>query len=80
MAIYNLVSIHQRYLQLLMIETYKTEDNLNPSDMENFFVEKTNTYNLRNNDGLLVPRPYTTVHGIETIRFSLETWKCLRNA
>ena len=37
--------------------------------MEAIFVEKMNTYNLRNNDRLIVPRPKTTAHGIETIRY-----------
>ena len=38
--------------------------------MEDIFVERTNiSYNLRNNDGLLLPRANTTAHGIETIRY-----------
>ena len=37
--------------------------------MEDIFVERKNIYNLRNNDGILVPRANTTAHGIETIRY-----------
>ena len=38
--------------------------------MEDIFVDRPNiTYDLRNNDGLLVPRANTTAHGIETIRY-----------
>ena len=66
----NSVSVRQRNLQLLMIEIYKTENSLNPSFMEDIFVERPNIpYDLRNNDGLLVPRANTTAHGIETIRY-----------
>ena len=57
----NSVSVHQRNLQLLMIEIYKTKSSLNPSFMEGIFIERPNIpYTLRNNDGLLVPRANTT--------------------
>ena len=40
-----------------MIEIYKTKNSLNPSFMEDIFAERPNIpYDLRNNDGLLVPR------------------------
>ena len=53
----NSVSIHQRNTQLHMIEIHKTKNSLNPSFMEDIFVERPNiTYDLRNNDSLLVPR------------------------
>ena len=66
----NSVSVHQRNLQLLMIEIYETKNSLNPPFMEDIFVERTNiSFNLRNNDGLLVSRANTTAHGIETIRY-----------
>ena len=51
-----------------MIEIYKTKKSLNPSFMEDIFVERPSIlYDLRNNDGLLVPRANTTAHGIETM-------------
>ena len=55
LAKHNSVSVHQRNLQLLMIEIYKTKKrSLNPPFMGDIFVERTNiSYNLRNNDGLL---------------------------
>ena len=38
--------------------------------MEDIFVERLNiTYDLRNKDGLLVPRANTTAHGTETIQY-----------
>ena len=47
--------------------------------MEYTYVEKTNTYNLRNNDGLLVPRANTS-YGIETIRYiGSRFWQSLRS-
>ena len=53
-----------------MIEINKTKNSLNPSFMEDIFVERPNIpYVLRNNDGLLVPRANTAAHGIETIRY-----------
>ena len=43
----NSVSVHQRNLQLLMIEIYKTKNNSNPPFMEDIFVERTNiSYNV----------------------------------
>ena len=64
----NPVSVHQRNLQLLMIEIYKAKNSFNPSFMEDIFVKRPIIpYELRNNYGLLVPRAYTTVHVIETI-------------
>ena len=78
LAIDNSVSIHQGILQLLMIEIYKTRKKLNPSFMEDFFVEKTNPYNLRNNNGLIVPRANIIAHGIETIMLhTLHCWLVL---
>ena len=61
------VLIRQRNLQLPMIEINKTKNNLNSSFMENFFVEKRSTSNLRNT-GLMVPEANTTAQKIETIR------------
>ena len=53
-----------------MIEIYITKNSLNPLFMEDVFVERPNiTYDLRNKDGLLVPRANTTAHGIETIQY-----------
>ena len=56
LAVDNSVSIHQRNLKLVMTEIYKTQKRLNPSFMEDVFVEKKITYNLRNNNGFTVSR------------------------
>ena len=42
----NSVSIHQRNLQLLLIEIYKTVNCLNPSFMAELFVTNVVPYNL----------------------------------
>ena len=43
----NSASVHQRNLQLLLTEIYKTVNNLNPSFMADVFVTKDVPYNLR---------------------------------
>ena len=69
LVIDNSVSIHQRNLQLLLTEIYKTKIKLNPSIMKDIFIEKTSTYTLRDHNGFMVPRVNTTAIGIETIRY-----------
>ena len=49
------VTIHQRNLQLLAAEIYKTKIDLNPKFMNEIFVEKNNFYTLRGNDKLSIP-------------------------
>ena len=41
------VTIHQHNLQLLMVEIFKTKNNLNPTFMKNIFTERDVEYNLR---------------------------------
>ena len=65
----NSVSIHKRNLQLLLIEVYKTIQNLNPSFMKEIFVQKDMTYNLRNNLLMRIPKTRTSRHGIESLSF-----------
>ena len=48
----NSVSVHQRNLQLLLTEIYKTVNNLNPSFMADVFVTKDVPYNLRGSNNL----------------------------
>ena len=52
----NSVSIHKRNLQLLMIEVYKTVQNINQSFMKEVFVQKDITHNLRNNLPMRSPK------------------------
>ena len=65
----NSVSIHQRNLQLLLIEIYKTVNNLNPSFMAEVFVTNVVPYNLRGSTNLVLPKARTSLYGIDTVRF-----------
>ena len=65
----NAVSTHKRNLQLLMIEVYKTTQNLNPSFMKEIFVQKDMTYSPRNNLLMQIPKTQTSRHGIESLSF-----------
>ena len=52
----NAVSLHQRNLQLLLVEIFKTKENLNPSFMKDIFVERMENYNLRSGNTLQLPK------------------------
>ena len=74
----NAVSIHQRNLQYLMIEIYKTKKNLNPSFMSEIFEARDVQYNLRNKNTLGIPNAKTTSYGIETVRYlGQKLWQTL---
>ena len=49
------ISIHQKYLQYLAIEVYKSSTKLNHGFMWNFFKRNYVSYNLRRGDLLLLP-------------------------
>ena len=63
------MSIHQRNLQLLLIEIYKTVNNLTPSFMAEVFVTNVVPYNLRGSTNLVLPKARTNLYGIDTVRF-----------
>ena len=63
-----LVTIHTKNLQTLMIEIFKTQNNVNPSFMNEIFRERVNMHNLRNNNELVLPRIKTVNFGSESIR------------
>ena len=65
----NSVSVHQRNLQLLLIEIYKTVNNLNPSFMAEASVINVVPYNLRGSTNLVLPKARTNLYGIDTVRF-----------
>ena len=65
----NSVSIHQRDLQLLVTEIYRTKMNINPSFMKEIFVEREMHYNLRVMKSFYARKPRTTAYGLETISF-----------
>ena len=65
----NSVSIHQRNLQLLVTEIYRTKMNINPSFIKEIVVEREIHYNLRVMNSFYARKPRTTVYGLETVSF-----------
>ena len=65
----NSVSIHQKSLQLLMVEINKTRNHLNPSFMMEILEEKAMPYQLRSSRNLNLPKVRTTCYGTDTVRF-----------
>ena len=52
-----------------MIEVYKTVQNFNASFMEEIFVQKDITHNLRNNLPMRIPKARTSSYRIESLSF-----------
>ena len=74
----NAVSVHQRNLQYLMTEIYKTKNGRNPSFMRELFKPRDLRYNLRNKNTLDIPKVRTTSYGIETVQFiNRKLWQML---
>ena len=61
------VSIHQRNLQILVIEIYKTRNDLGPEIMKDIFHSVQKPYNLRNDSTLQRRRNRTVYFGTESI-------------
>ena len=65
-----LITVHQRNLQYLMTEIYKTNNGLNQAFMREICCEQESQYNLRrNSNDFSLPRIKTVTYGSETIRF-----------
>ena len=74
----NSVSIHQSNLLLLLIETYKTINNLNPSFMADVFATNVVPYNLRGSTNLILPKARTNLYGIDAVRLvGQKLWQIL---
>ena len=65
----NSASVLKRNPQLLMIEVYKTVQNINPSSMTEIYVQKDITHNLRSNLPMRIPKARTSSYGIECLSF-----------
>ena len=63
------VTTHERNLQLLKIEIFKTKSHLNPDCMTEIFKDRNVSHNLRRRAGTVLPAVRTTAYGIETARF-----------
>ena len=74
------VKIHVQNLQKLMIEIYKTMNNLNPSYIWEFHEEKVVKYDLRTKNLCRLPKTQTTKFGIESLSFRGSLlWNTLRD-
>ena len=62
------VTFHQRNIQSLCLEIYKTTQNINPSFMKEVFAIKNQTYNTRK-QYLLYPNPHTVAYGLNTFGY-----------
>ena len=65
----NNFTIHERNLQRLATEIFKTKKNLAPTFMDQVFCDSKNCYNSRNNDALKTSNVRTVFNGTETISF-----------
>ena len=74
------VSIHQRNLQILATEIFKTKNGLNPVIMEDVFKFKNLAYNFRNAATLNRSHVNSVKYGTKTINSSgVKFWKILPN-
>ena len=65
----NSVYVHQKNLQLLLIEIYETVNNLNPSFTVEVFVTNFVPYNLRGSTDLVLPKARTNLYGTDIVSF-----------
>ena len=65
----NSVSIHQRNLQMLLIEMYKVKCGLAPQIMSEVFTLRNKVYDLRNNTGFSRDRANTVHYGCNSLSF-----------
>ena len=64
----NSVTIHQRNIQLLTLEIYKTQKDLNPKFMKEVFSIKKHNYPTRRQP-LEYPNPRTTTYGLQSFGY-----------
>ena len=73
----NSVTIHQRNIQLLLLEIYKTLNGLNPSFMTEIFFQKHSIYSSRKQH-LAYPNPRTVAYGLESFGYKgTQLWNAL---
>ena len=65
----NSVSIHQRHLQFLVTEMFKSISQINPEFMWSFFKPKKLSYNLRKGPILNLPINQSTCYSTKAIPF-----------
>ena len=65
----NIVSIHQRHLQYLALEVFKSLMHLNPEFMWSYFNEKPITYDLRKGTKVFLPPVKSFRLGLNSVHF-----------
>ena len=71
------ITIHQRNIQALSLEIYKTMHDLNPSFMKDIFCVKLHNYSTRKQN-LSYPNPHTVAYGLETFGYkATQIWSSL---
>ena len=61
--------VHQKYIELLVIEVYKSLNGLSPDNMNNIFKFRENSYNLRNFQIFEFQNPRTKTFGLDSIAY-----------
>ena len=61
--------VHQKYIELLVIEVYKYLNGLSPDNMNNIFKLRENSYNLRNFQIFESQNPRTKKFGLDSIAY-----------
>ena len=75
----NSVTIHQRNIQTLTLEIYKTMHDLNPVFMKELFCLKQHSYSSRS-DKLSYPNPRTVTYGLESFGYkATQLWGSIPN-
>ena len=70
------VTTHERKLQLLMTEIFKTKSKLNTDFMTDIFKDRSVSYNFQQGSGTLLSVVRTTTYSIETVSFiGNKLWK-----
>ena len=72
------ISIHQRCINVLMIEIYKYLNDLSPEIMNDVFQVRTNSYNIRNFNLFETPMPHSNRYGLNMISYRAnQLWRLL---
>ena len=74
----NSASVYQRNLRLLLAEMYKSKSGNAPSLMNETFIEKVPSYELRDGENMCLPKVKTMRFGTETVLFrGQKVWRTL---
>lgn len=66
---YGITSFHTMHIKFLLTEVFKTLHNMNPLFMEDMFVPKQVSFNLRNSNLLALPPANTVQYGTNSVFF-----------